>query len=827
MKKQKFKSPFIGIENHAAENGEDIPVLYSNDGAMSVILKIDNLATEYCANEDYYRFYHYVFGQIVKLLGDGFIIQKTDIISQAEYKGSAQNNKEDDYLTTKYFNFFNGRTYKGINTYLTLTKEATKQSNLFSANGGSTSKAFLLKVNKVLDTISNNNLSCLVLNKGEIKRLFQRFEAFNFGGGTFSLCNIESDENSLYFDDLEVKSISVIDLDEMNLPNDIGSYSFSQELGDNFPVDNLDFLTKIPAQTLVYNQIIKIPNQRKIKNDLEVKNKRLQGIPDANNQLSIQDIDSMFVDIAQNNELLVYCHFNIMVADHSEHIEKAINAVENNLFTIGIIPGKNNYNQMELYRAAIPGNASELKAYDLFLTSRPASICFFFKEALPLSDDSDYQLFFTDRQGIPLGVDTSELPMQTGRISNRNRFILGPSGSGKSFFTNSYLKQCYELGADVVIVDTGNSYSGLSKYVGGKYITYTEENPITMNPFKIKEVENNEEKRQMVKELIGLIWKGADGHLTQVEDDVISKCVSHYYGAFFKKAGAWEKEITSLSFNSFYEFSCEAIDRIREEEHISFDLDEYKFILKKFYKGGIYDTILNDEFDSTLFDEEFIVFEIDNIKEHKLLFPITTLIIMDVFIQKMRHKSNKKILTIEEAWKAIASPMMASYILYLYKTCRKFGGEAIVVTQELNDIIGNEIVKDSILSNSDTICLLDQTKFKDTFDDIAKLLALNNVEQRKIFTINKLDNKQGRNKFKEVYIKRGAIGEVYGVEVPLEEYLSYTTERSEKEAMEVYFEYYDTYQKAMDSFIGDMESSGLNLPQFVKAVNRKQTLFSV
>src|SRR5699024_1756885 len=249
MKKQKFKSPFIGIDNHAAENGEDIPVLYSNDGAMSVILKIDNLATEYCANEDYYRFYHYVFGQIVKLLGDGFIIQKTDIISQAEYRGKKANNGDHDYLTTKYFDFFNGRTYKGINTFLTLTKESSKKSNLFSANGGTSIKDFLLKVNKVLDTISNNNLSYLVLSKAEIKRLFHRFEAFNFGDSTFSFCNIDSDESSLRFDDVEVKSISVIDLDEMNLPNDIGAYSFSQELGDKFPVDNLDFLTKIPAQT--------------------------------------------------------------------------------------------------------------------------------------------------------------------------------------------------------------------------------------------------------------------------------------------------------------------------------------------------------------------------------------------------------------------------------------------------------------------------------------------------------------------------------------------------------------------------------------------------
>jgi conjugation system TraG family ATPase len=361
----------------------------------------------------------------------------------------------------------------------------------------------------------------------------------------------------------------------------------------------------------------------------------------------------------------------------------------------------------------------------------------------------------------------------------------------------------------------------LCKYFGGKYITYTEEKPITMNPFRIEAVENNEEKRQILKELIGLIWKGVDGKLTQVEDDILTKSVTNYYSDYF---GGKEK-VPSLSFNSFYEFSCNEIEFIMKEERVRFDLDEYRFILRKFYKGGIYDKILNDEFDNTLFNESFIVFEIDNIKEHKLLFPITTLIIMDVFIQKMRHKKNKKVLIIEEAWKAIASPMMAGYILYLYKTVRKFAGEAIVVTQELNDIIGNAIVKDSIISNSDTICLLDQTKFKDNFSQIAQLLSLNEVECNKIFTINKLDNKDNRSRFKEVYIKRGAIGEVYGVEVPIEEYLTYTTERSEKEALQIYLDSYEKYEDAMDNFVIDMKESGLDLHAFVKKINSTEAVY--
>jgi hypothetical protein len=197
---------------------------------------------------------------------------------------------------------------------------------------------------------------------------------------------------------------------------------------------------------------------------------------------------------------------------------------------------------------------------------------------------------------------------------------------------------------------------------------------------------------------------------------------------------------------------------------------------------------------------------------------------MDVFLQKMRMKANRKCLIIEEAWKAIASPMMAGYILYLYKTIRKFRGEAIVVTQELDDIIGNQIVKDSIISNSDCLCLLDQSKFRDHYQDIAKLLSLNEVEQRKIFTINKLDNKENRGRFKEVYIKRGASGEVYGVEVSLEEYLTYTTERAEKEAVRRYVREHQYYDEAIKAFVRDLKASGENLHEFVESIGIRKKL---
>ena len=434
---------------------------------------------------------------------------------------------------------------------------------------------------------------------------------------------------------------------------------------------------------------------------------------------------------------------------------------------------------------------------------------------------------------------------------------------------NSVVRQMWEQNTDVVMVDTGNSYEGLCEYVGGKYISYTEEHPITMNPFRIKREELNVEKTGFLKNLIMLIWKGTQGTVTKTEERLIEQVITEYYDVYFngfngftppqredlrkglliddrnKNVNSRETEnermarieaqideiesrrkqlpVTELSFNSFYEFSVQRIPDICQENQIQgIDISTYRYMMKDFYRGGNHDKTLNEDLDSTLFDETFIVFEIDSIKDDPLLFPLVTLIIMDVFIQKMRIKKNRKVLVIEEAWKAIASPMMAEYIKYLYKTARKFWASVGVVTQEIQDIVGSPIVKEAIINNSDVVMLLDQSKFRERFDEIKAILGLTDVDCKKIFTINRLENKEGRSFFREVFIRRGSVGAVFGVEEPHECYMTYTTERAEKEALKLYKrELKCNHQQAIEAYCRDWDRSGISksLP-FAQMVNQ-------
>ncbi|WP_426330086.1 TraG family conjugative transposon ATPase [Pedobacter sp. R-06] len=809
--KKEFKLPYLGVDPGISED-----LLYGLKGEFSIVLGIQNPVGQYGADANGYEAFHSLFMNLLGVVGEGHIVQKIDVISKAVY----QSGQSKEYLQESYNRHFAGRTFNRLLTYLVITKQPGTVG--FYRYDKKAMRDFRQTIAKVMDILAAGGTLPVLLREREINNLVLRTMAMNFSGGTVSLENYRSGENGIGLGERTIKCISLVDIDQIDLPQEIPVHGHLSEGGKNrdFPVDLLSFLFRVPEfDCIIYNQVIDVPSQLKVLSGLELKKKRHSGIPDPVNSICVEDISMLLDDVARDNHIVTRAHFNVVVCARNEHIEKSCNFIESALFQIGIVPSKNAYNQMELFRSCLPGNAVELKNYDLFLTTAEAALCLFFKDAPQKDEESIFLVRFTDRKGIPMAIDPEDLPMVTGRINNRNKFVLGPSGTGKSFMMNSLLEQYQLYNMDVVIIDTGHSYSGLCSYFGGKYITYSDGKPITMNPFAISEEEYNLEKKDFLSTLIILCVKGQDGTATQLERDIWSNVISAYYANWFSPVDGVPK-IEKLCFDSFYEFALYKIPLIMGEESVPFDFDEARFILKKFYVGGEFGTILNKPGDTSLLNERFIVFEIDNVKEHKILFPLVTLIIMDIYVQKLRHRNKfRKALVIEEAWKSISSPLMAGFLVFVYKTARKFWGEIITVTQDLEDIIGNEIVKNTIVSSSDTVILLDQSKFKDNYKEIAGLLSISDTEQKKIFSINQLDNRSGRGRFKEVYIRRGAIGEVYGVEVSTEQYFCYTTEKPEKLAVESYVSRFGSYPDALDAFVSDLRASRLSIGEFVTSVN--------
>lgn len=926
----------------SVEDVENKGIIYTKKGDYSAVLEMENPIKKYSADTDSYYDFTTLMASVIQVLGEGYALHKQDVFVRKNFDMSRvaakkKKGSKKAFLSEAYFRFFTGREYTEATTYLVITQKG-KRGGIHTYDN-SKWRDFLVKIQKVSDRLKSGEITCRFLSAAECKEYADRFFAFDFKNKNISMTDFKVDSEKIGMGNKQIKVYSLLDVDSIGLPGNIRPYT---DVSVNNAVISQDLLADIDhvpgVDSIVYNQVIFLPNQKREMMKLDKKKNRHASIPNPNNQIAVEDINAVQNELARNGKILVYAHYNLIVQTSSDYdFQKVTNSLENIFARYNIHISKRAYNQLELFVASFPGNCFRLNQdYDQFLTLSEAALCLMYKERQAVGDDSALKCYYTDRQGLPLAVDTSGKEGKKRYTNNSNFFVLGPSGSGKSFFMNTVMRQYREQDTDIVIIDTGDSYEGLCSYFDGTYISYSKEKPISMNPFKVTDAEYNEnfgEKKNFLKSLIFQLFKGAE-FPTKLEDAVINQTIVEYYEEYFhpfegfneeerkemktkllledKKNGEYDKfeeeleerygdeyeieeleykklsdrdkriseklkaviedkaategekevaqralqrltpevienkylmriehqidkierqkkklKVTELSFNSYYEFAVERIPQIMKQQNIQFNIHDFATIIQAFYKGGENESILNNDIDGSLFDEKFIIFEIDKVKDDPVLFPILTLIIMDVFTQKMRIKKGRKCLVIEEAWKAIATPVMADYIKYLYKTARKHWAMVGVVTQEIQDITSSPIVKEAIINNSDVFMLLDQSKFKDKFDDIKATLSLTDIDCKKIFTINRLDNHEGRSRFQEVFIKRGQDGEVYGVEEPPECYINYTTEKVEKEAFKFYRKQLKgSYQHGIEVFVKDWKDSGLDCTSFAKLVMKEGKMYN-
>ena len=542
---------------------------------------------------------------------------------------------------------------------------------------------------------------------------------------------------------------------------------------------------------------------------LESKRLRLQSLSaySRENAIAKEAVNDFLNEAIGEGRQPIKAHFNIQVwTEDRERLKEVRNMTSSALSEIDATPKVETAGAPQIWWAGMPGNEGDFPMNDTFDTFIEQAVCFLNLETGYRSSLSPVGVRLGDRlTGKPIHVDISDEPVSRGICTNRNKFILGPSGSGKSFFTNHMVRSYYEQGTHIVLVDVGHSYKGLCDLVNGYYFTYSEHNPIRFNPFYLGEGERlDTEKKESIKTLLLALWKKDNETYNRSEYVALSNALQLYYEKLEKHT------VLFPCFNSFYEFVRDEFTQIIHQDKVKekdFDISNFLYVLRPYYKGGEFDYLLNATENLDLLQQRFIVFELDNIKDHPILFPVVTIIIMEVFISKMRKlKGVRKMILIEEAWKAIAREGMAEYIKYLFKTVRKFYGEAIVVTQEVEDIISSPVVKQAIINNSDCKILLDQSKYQNKFDAIQELLGLTDKEKALVLSVNKA-NEAGR-KYKEVFISLGGtLSKVYRTEVSPEEYLAYTTEEKEKVKVQEYTKRYGSIEKAIVVLTAEIRSA--------------------
>ena len=728
---------------------------------------------------------------------DYTVIHKQDWFTEERYK--AKPGEDASFLSRSFERHFNERPYLRHSCYLFITK--TTKERMRSQSDFSTLCRSRIVPQEVGDPQAVERFAEAVSQAESILRESGLLRLRRLGAGEiigtpgspgliaqyFTLSrepvtneDIRFDPGRMMIGDKILCLHTLTDLDD--LPQTVSTDARYERLSTDRSDCRLSFAAPVGLLlgcNHLYNQYIFLDNHEQTLRGFERLARNMNSLSrySRSNAVNKEWIDLYLSQAHVDNMLSVRCHCNVISwAENSEELARIRNDVGAQLALMGCTPHHNTVDVPVLFWGGIPGNEGDFPAEESFYTFLEPALCFFTAETAYRSSPSPFGIKMVDRlTGVPVHLDISDEPMKRGVITNRNKFILGPSGSGKSFFTNHMVRQYYEQGAHIVLVDTGNSYKGLCDLIhkksGGRdgiYLTYTEEEPICFNPFYTSDGVFDIEKRESIKTLILTLWKRDDEAPTRAEEVALSNAVNLYLAELKKNPAL------TPSFDTFYEFVGGDYRRLLRQKNVrekDFDIDGFLNVLEPYYRGGEYDYLLNSDKELDLLDKRFIVFELDNIRDHKILLPVVTIIIMETFISKMRRlKGVRKVILIEECWKALTSANMSEYIRYLFKTVRKYFGEAIVVTQEVDDIISSPIVKTTIIDNADCKILLDQRKYMNKFDQIQAMLGLSEKEKAQILSIN-LANDPARL-YKEVWIGLGGVqSAVYATEVSAEEYL--------------------------------------------------------
>ena len=771
----------------------DHNAILSKMGDVTVVFEVQ-LPELFTMSNDEYEAFHHAWIKAIKVLPVNSVLHKQDWFTEAKYKPSFVQ-EDNSFLTRSSDRFFNERPYLDHRCYIMLTKKPANRKL-----GSSIFSSLLRRTIVPEETLKPKHFHDFMNHVGQFQKILtdsgfismRQIENNSLADSILHYLNLGND--SVLLRDTEFKPEWKIGENHCQLytmadAEFVPALCGSRINYDKYSTDKTKFsvgfaspIGQLLSCNHIYNQYVFIEDVQKTIQKLESKKLRLQSLSaySRENAISKQATDDFLNEAISEQRLPVKAHFNLLAwTDNKEELKNIRNLCSSALTQMDATPKLETEGSAQIFWAGIPGNAADFPMNDTFDTFSPQACCFFNLETNYRSSVSPIGIRLGDRlSGKPIHVDISDEPMDKGICTNRNKFILGPSGSGKSFFTNHMVRSYYEKGTHIVLVDVGHSYKGLCDMVNGYYFTYSETKPIKFNPFYIGEGDLlDTEKKESIKTLLLALWKKDNETFNRSEYVALSNALQLY----FEKVEN-DKQLFPC-FDSFYEFLKEDFVAVLKGDNVKdrdFDVSNFLYVLRPYYKGGEFDYLLNAKENLDLLQQRFIVFELDNIKDHPILFPVVTIIIMEVFISKMRKlKGIRKMILIEEAWKAIAKEGMAEYIKYLFKTVRKFFGEAIVVTQEVEDIISSPVVKQAIINNSDCKILLDQSKYQNKFDQIQELLGLTEKEKALVLSINKANDPT--KKYKEVFISLGCVlSKVYRTEVSPEEYLAYTTEEKEK-----------------------------------------------
>lgn len=763
-----------------------------------------------------------LFLNIINILGPNRLLHRQDFFLQENYTPISER-LQGDMMERANEKHFQGRPYLVGTHYLYISvvpenyiKYSSKRVNSFLEKNrdfyltqtvpdefinSSLIADFEAQVQNVNNLINSSGLiASHILEYNDLfsqNGLYAKY--FGLKENNTNLVDVDFDNNTIHVGNKQGQFFTLENLDQFNKDH-IGTYEFYGKFTtrqNRFPIGNLFSLGfKVPHEHII-NQYIYIPNQEKVLTGLRKKAKSFlrfgNGKKDDSNAIYADQIYDYTKEILENHKESVFYHLNVFGFDEVGNQPKQMeNSITGAFKKLRINAKHNSIDRKNLFFAGVAGNAIGISS-DMYMpmpTDMATALLYFeggYKDATRAVDG----LRLVDRiSGQPLSVSVYREPEKKDWIFNRGMLVASGSGGGKSYLANHYFASELRQGAEAIIMEDGNSYDRLTEVFGGVTLQHDDEKPFTFNPFLLDKYDSLESdvkgktlaqgKLVYLVTLLKLII-GQDGNIggSEITNTVLEFLITDYY------EWMWKNGDKNYKFDTFFEYCKIHIATYIKTKKVpkgKFDPDVFMFLLEKYYANGTRGSLLNklDDRISSLSDEKIIYFKLGKLIDNELLFPITALMIMEIFNKKMHDPTKlsiNKILAVDEAWKALVRPELVHYFNNQSRMARKLGGQPIFISQKVDDFISSEIIKNAIVVNSHIKVFLDMRDFARSFDKIQSLMGLGEKQKQLILSLNK-DLPKDR-KFREVAFCWMDKVKVYGVETSLEEKCIYETNPTE------------------------------------------------